>query len=345
MNFSVTERQSFRRCRRKAVLSSKNGQHLGPMFPPLNLSVGTIVHKAHQLWLERPSISMSDHALDASAWAIGQISINYTKQVGCPPSDTEMLVTHEAVDMALKMCENYAIKWGTPLPPEYKLLSAEQKIRVPVSGTEHPCPKCGGVGEYSYMHANVACFECIGSGSQVHYLEGRLDGLIQHSSGRIDVLEHKTYGSRPRTNDLQTNDQFLAYLWLVKQLGFNPSLDSCIAYDGMWRRDRVPRGRTFDDLFTRYTLTRTPAELEEFEHFLPLELNDMAALYAAPETAYINRPWQGCWDCSFFDGKNGEPGLCTAMSRNETGLVEHLTKTKFVTRTDDTEEELPETDE
>lgn len=327
MFFSVTERGSFRRCRRKAVLTSKNGQHLGPMFSPLSLNVGTIVHRAHQLWLERPDTSLIAHAMQASVEAQAQVRENYYRQVGTYPSDGEMLITHESVDMALTMCENYEIKYGTPLPPEYKLLAAEQKVRVPVLGTEHKCVECRGTGTYIVEGLELhTCPACDGSGTARHMLEGKLDGLIQHTSGRIDVLEHKTYGARPNRTVMQMNDQFIAYLWLVQQLGFNAHLDSCIAYDGLWRRDKVPRGRTFDDLFARYTLTRTPDELKEFARFLPLELNDMAHLYAHPETAYINRQWLGCNDCGVID-------LCVAMSRKEDTTA--LLTTKYTKRTDD----------
>jgi hypothetical protein len=298
--FTVTERGVFSRCRRQAVLTSKNGRHLGRLFPPLNLSVGTIVHRAHQLWLENPSRSMHDCAMDASVEASNGVRERYLKQVGAYPSDDEMGVTHESIDFALTMCENYALKYGTPLPPDYTLIKAEQKIRVPVPGTEYTPAQV--LREWIGVQGVAGCdvkTHCGGQGFAVHYFEGKVDGLIQHSSGRIDVLEHKTYGNRPKQEDLQSNDQFIAYLWLVGQLGFNPHLDSCVAYDGMWRRKAVPRGRTFDDLFARYTLTRSPAELEEFERFLPLELNDMAAQYARPDDAYINRQWQGCWDCAF----------------------------------------------
>jgi hypothetical protein len=343
MIFTVTERGVFRRCRRQAVLTSKNGKHLGRLFPPLNLSVGTIVHRAHQLWLENPSRSMHDCAMDASVEASNGVRERYLKQVGAYPSDDEMDVTHEAIDFALTMCENYALKYGTPLPPDYTLIKAEQKIRVPVPGTEHPCPKCLENGLLREGVADADCETCGGQGFAVHYLEGKVDGLIQHSSGRIDVLEHKTYGNRPKQEDLQSNDQFIAYLELVKQLGFNPHLDSCVAYDGMWRRKAVPRGRTFDDLFARYTLTRSPAELVEFERFLPLELNDMAAQYTRPDDAYINRQWQGCWDCAFADDiKTGRVGLCTAMSRGETDHVALILQTQFTERHDDTEAEVEE---
>jgi hypothetical protein len=339
MIFTVTERGVFRRCRRQAVLTSKNGRHLGRLFPPLNLSVGTIVHRAHQLWLENPHKTMYACAMDASIEASNGVRERYLKQVGAYPSDDEMGVTHESIDLALTMCENYALKYGTPLPPDYILIKAEQKIRVPVPGTEHPCAACGGEGKVRYVGGFTLneCKECLEDrpGRAIHYLEGRVDGLLQHSSGRIDVLEHKTYGNRPKQEDLQTNDQFIAYLCLVGQIGFNDHLDSCVAYDGMWRRKAVPRGRTFDDLFARYTLTRSPAELEEFERFLPLELNDMAAQYARPDDAYINRQWQGCWDCGVQD-------LCTAMSRSEQAQVDLLLQTKYTERHDDTEAEVEE---
>jgi hypothetical protein len=346
--FTVTERGVFRRCRRQAVLTSKNGRHLGRLFPPLNLSVGTIVHRAHQLWLESPSRPMRDCAMDASVEASNGVRERYLKQVGAYPSDDEMATTHESIDLALTMCDNYALKYGTPLPPDYTLIKAEQKIRVPVPGTEHTCPVCNGyvavrVWDTPTVAHDVSCSSCIPllSGCSVHYLEGKVDGLIQHSSGRVDVLENKTYGNRPKQEDLQTNDQFLAYGWLVRQLGFNPHLGSVVAYNGLWRRKAVPRGRTFDELFARYTLTRSPAELEEFERFLPLELNDMAAQYARPDDAYINRQWQGCWDCTFADDiKTGRIGLCTAMSRGETDHVALILQTQFTERHDDTEEEV-----
>jgi hypothetical protein len=358
MIFTVTERGVFRRCRRQAVLTSKNGRHLGRLFPPLNLSVGTIVHRAHQLWLENPHKSMHDCAMDASVEASNSVRERYLKQVGAYPSDDEMGVTHEAIDFALTMCENYALKYGTPLPPDYTLIKAEQKIRVPVEATRKSCTTCNGTGTFppgaelvvvlgQVKNYSNHCGDCDPNqwGTQIHYLEGKVDGLLQHSSGRIDVLERKTYGSRPKQEDLQTNDQFIAYLWLVGQLGFNSHLDSCVAYDGMWRRKAVPRGRTFDDMFARYTLTRSPAELEEFERFLPLELNDMAAQYARPDTAYINRPWDkpSCWDCPFADDiKTGRIGLCRAMSRGETDHVALLLQTQFTERHDDTEAEVEE---
>jgi hypothetical protein len=81
-----------------------------------------------------PHKTMHDCAMDASVEASNGVRERYLKQVGAYPSDDEMGVTHESIDLALTMCENYALKYGTPLPPDYTLIKAEQKIRVPVPG-------------------------------------------------------------------------------------------------------------------------------------------------------------------------------------------------------------------
>lgn len=303
MIFSVTERGAFKRCRRKAVLTSKNGRHLTKIKTPLALETGTIVHRALELWQTRfnpnaPTADIGDCVLEAGDEAITRITRSYTDAVGVAPSDVELEHVYDGMHFARVMCENYAIHWRTPLPEGYTLLQTEQKVRIPVPGTEHA-------------------------------LEGRLDALLQHKSGRIDVLERKTYGQRPKQEDLLAHDQTLAYLWMLKQLGVNTHLSSCVAYDGLWRRDAVPRGRKFEDLFYRFLITRPAAELEEFERFLPIELNHMAELYANPETAYINRDWRGCWDCGVRD-------ICDAMSRGEDH--EAVIQRGYTLRSDDTDE-------
>ncbi len=340
MNFAVTEDGSFERCPRQAWLTSKNGLHLQPMFSPVHLATGTLVHKAHQSWLEKPEVSLLDHAYAASVRAVDMIKARYKKRVGAEPKDAELESTHESIAFALAMCENYQIKWGTPLPDDYKFLSAEQKIEIPVPGTEHECELCVGRRELIDSEGNEReCPMCNGTGTALHNLEGKLDGLIQHKSGRIDILEHKTYGSRPNEWGLAHNAQFLRYVWMVAKLNLGTGMP-CIAYDGMWRRDKTPKGKTFNDLFLRITLQRTQHELDELEHFMPVILNKMYELYCDPEKyAYPNRPWNGCYDCS-MDGKDGKGALCTAISRGEDWSV--IKEAYYTERDDDTEEEVEE---
>jgi len=92
-------------------------------------------------------------------------------------------------------------------------------------------------------------------------------------------------------------------------------------YDGLWKRDHPPKGRSMDDLFLRALLFRPQVELEEFERHLKAEVLDMAN----DPAIYINRQWMGCWDCAF------EP-LCTAQSRGED--VEYIKRTMYTQRED-----------
>lgn len=333
MRFAVTERGTFRRCRRQAYLSSKNGLHLTSLMNPIYLNVGTLVHEGHQEWLLHPETSMREHVMNASHKWEGKVKENYAKRIGMPPTSGEMVSVYEAIGFAISMAENYELRWGSPLPEGYKIVAPEQKIQIPVEATRKKCPICVGYGELGRVsdlqYEKVVCTNCDGTGEEVHYLEGKLDGLLQHHSGRLDILEHKTYGNRPRKESLDHTDQFLAYMWMARKLGVGDV--GCTAYDGMWRRHEPPKGKTLEDLFSRYSLTRSQAEFDEFEKFLPLELEHMAELYRAPvQTAYPNRDWRGCWDCKL------EP-VCTSMSRGEN--YEMVIRNGYTQRTDDVEEE------
>lgn len=341
MLFSVTERQNAKRCPRMHRLSSKEGRHLGPIIPPVYLAVGSLIHKGSQLWLLDPSTSYEAHVMVAASQLIEKAEARYLKQVGCPISEEEKEPLWESLEFAKTMARNYQIRWGSPLPEGFTLIRPEQRAVVPVPGTEHECTEPQAAftqGMHCYYESLDVCKRCDGSGVEMHYLDGRFDGLIQDAAGRIHILEHKTYNARPSDESLAHNDQFLTYMWLALQLGIGDVAG--IAYDGLWRRIEVPRGRQFEDLFLRRTVLRTRAELRELQRMLPNELNFMAAQLRAPEDPWINRRWQGCFDCSFDDKSTrtgSRTGLCTAISRNEN--VEGVLNLYYTERDDDTEDD------
>lgn len=345
MNFSVTEQGSYKRCERQAVLTSKNGQHIGQIFPPLSLSLGSLMHRSHQLWViaEDPAAkTLQQHCLDASIEMIEHAKTRYKAQVGCLPSDSEMSSLYESVEFGVAMSELYQLRYGQPLPDDYILLAAEQKIEIPVKGTEHPCPDCNGEGfrDNNQHDEGVCSGECSTAGDDIepgtarHKLEGRLDGLTQHkTTGQVRILERKTYNSRPKEDQLKKNDQFLQYDWMVRQLGFNPDQGVATLYDGQWRRKEAPRGKTFEDLFARWVLVeRNQHERDEFEQKLPRRLNAMYELYSHEDAlghADTNRRWQGCYDCGVED-------LCYNITRGIS--IDSLMQSKYTSRSDDIEE-------
>jgi hypothetical protein len=342
--FSVTERQNAKRCPRLHRLSSKAGRHLGLIIPPVYLSTGSLIHKGSQLWLLDQSQSYESWVMVAASQLLEKVDARYLKQVGAPISEEEKQPLWDAIDFARVMARNYQTMWGSPLPEGFTLIRPEQRAIVPVPGTEHPCETCWGYSAERDWRTTL-CNECKGDPDYVayHYLDGRFDGLIQDAAGRIHILEHKTYNSRPSEEGLAHNDQFLTYMWLAIQLNIGDVAG--IAYDGLWRRTEVPKSRTFQDLFLRRTILRTRSELLELQRMLPNELNFMARQIAAPEDPWINRRWQGCYDCSFADKvtrSTSRTGLCTAISRNEN--VAGVLNLYYTERDDDIDEETEEED-
>lgn len=330
MIIAVTERGAFKRCQRQWNLTSKNGQHLTPVVVKPALNLGTLIHTAGDGWMLDPGGNFAEYVADAAVAMETSIKERYHKQVGAAISDAEMAPFYESVAMARQMAENYQTRWGSPLPDGFTLIQPEQKIQVPIPGSEHSCYPCEGTGgswEGSAYSPNSTCPACGGDGVDFHYLEARLDALIQSKvDGAMWVFERKTYGQRPNLDSLQFNDQFLAYLWVLTQL--KVAAVGGIAYDGLWKRAAVPRGRTFEDLFLRHTITRAPDELVEFEKLLLVEVQEMANV-AQRKVYTINRRWEGCYDC-------GVAPICASMSRGED--YEQVIRLGFVQRTDDVEE-------
>lgn len=294
MNFSVTERQSFKRCRRSWYWGSFNGVAITPIVPSAALDAGRVWHLGHERWVKEPDKHLDLHMVEAFNDTREEIVAAMDASTRDFDLDTVRDTWEERRELLEAMAMNYETKWGTSLPYWLEFIQPEQTVLVPVPGCEHS-------------------------------LEATLDGLARHKeSGLVYIIEHKTYNARPTEESLKRGDQYLAYLWVIKQLGYQAG---GVAYDGAWKRPSPPRGKVFDDLFLRDTLTRNEAEIEEFGMFLPAELNDMAAA-AQPEAAHLryhNHPWNGCYDCSF---KN----LCENTSRGHDDLVRSLLLTDYMPR-------------
>ena len=295
MIFGVTERGTYKRCRRQWYLTSLNHRSLTPIIPRQALQIGTVYHQAQADWITDPSTPLCEHFIKHANNEIERIKQNYLTNVGAPPSDEELEDSFSAMRMGHEMCINYEKHWKTPLPPDFTLVAPEQVIITPIPHSQHSLVQ--------HEHDCIPCktrHACDGQ----NYLEGTLDSLIRDDKGYLYILERKTYENRPKLQDLQHNDQFLAYMWITQQLRVGEVAG--IAYDGAWKRETPPRGKTLPDLFFREILRRPQVEVYEFERNLIRETNEMSTL--PPE--FINRRWEGCWDCSV------EP-LCTAISRDE----------------------------
>src|SRR5437870_1535130 len=316
MIISVTERGTFKRCRKRWDYSSRSRQGLTSLAPPYALSFGTLVHEIHETWLEHPEAEPESVVAIAAVETAKTIAQTYIERVGVAPDSRELASFEEQVSLALDMFTNYKERWGASLPEGYTLMHAEQTLVLPIPG-DYPCARANcGAYPYAYIHEIGGP---PGHDWEPHQLEATLDALMADSSGRLWILERKTYNSKPRIDALQMNDQFIAYLWALRQLNMGPV--GGILYDGMWKRYK--ERRNLEDLFFRVPLIRSPEEIDNFEVQLRDEVLDMAN----DPRIYRNARWEGCWDCQFT-------GPCMAEFRGEDVeyAMQRFTKRK---RTDD----------
>ena len=273
MIIRVSERGTFKRCRRRWDYSSPNRQNLTTASSPVYLTFGTLIHSTLEAWAGKPEANVEELYLFEARKQVDEMKTRYRQVVGTEPSEDEVGVLYDAIDMGRSMVSAYASRWGSSIPDEYNIVQLEQTFLIDVPGTPHQ-------------------------------LQGTLDGLLQNKkTGEIVILERKTYGSRPRLDSLDHNDQFLAYMWAVQQLTGQPC--GGILYDGLWKR-KLEGKRTLEDMTMRTLLKRSQAEIEEFGRLLVREVNDMAN----DPQIYLNRRWEGCYDCSFVK-------LCNAESKGE----------------------------
>lgn len=274
--FRVTEIMSFKRCKRQWWLTSSNGLRISRIVPSAAFSLGTAIHETFRAWLPHPEQEPVMLFMAAAEAEIAKVRRQYHARNRVGISDVELGPMLDQVKFGARMMDNYKGYWGSPLPDDCVLVAQpEQEVRVPIPGTPH-------------------------------FLQGHIDAIIKNKFGKLLPLDHKTYEKRVRLEVLHTNEQFIAYIWIMQQLDMGPV--GGLAYDGMWKRTDVPKGRVLDDLFWREKISPPDAVLAEYGRELAAVATEMAS------DPYIThaRTWNG----SCFYGCGVEQ-ICNAMSRDE----------------------------
>ena len=321
MYVSVTEVQTYKRCRRQWDYSSFNRQGLSPIMQPKPyLDLGTMVHKTLAYWIQKPTldgISLQEVFLTIASQHRATVVSNYTRATNTHPSEMDMEPLLDAITLGASMMRNYQQYYKEPLPPHLQFCSPEQEVLIPIPNTEHLHAECGAKG----------CTQC-NDGMTQHYLKARLDALAQDTMGNLYVVENKTYDKRPDINLLEVSDQFIGYVWCAQQLAKhmpnNPPVIG-IAYNGLWKRaapPQRPKKLELSDLFVRCIITPAQDEVDEYGRELTNTVMEMA------NTPYIykNRVWQGCWDCSYEQ-------LCRTQS--QAGDVDYVLRTQYTKRVEE----------
>lgn len=331
MRISVTERQLFKRCRRKWDLSSYNRQSLTPIVNSPALDLGTLVHLVLAQWSQDPSQDPSTLYAKGAADTMLRIVTQYRQNIGCDPSPLELKPTTDAILLGADMIRNYHLRWHTPIPAGFTLIENELTLIQDIPNAHY----CANIDECLCDECDHTGHPCTGYGCSFgasHQLEATFDGVMADANGMLYIIERKTFSRTPNLDELQKNDQFLAYIWaLSKQM---PNVVG-IAYDGLLKKTPTNTIK-LEDLFLRRNLLRSTTELMEFETFLAQEANEMAnpnlSLYKTVP------PVTGCmrWECSFMD-------VCAAISTGQPtdNLLRMFTKSTHKKHLDALASEIP----
>jgi hypothetical protein len=266
------------------------------------LELGSLVHKALAEWILNPSRRLDEIFAQFANERMDEINELCIARTGRSATDEDQASIIDTFQTGIFMMKSYQEYHKHPIPKNFEWAAAEQSVQVSVPGTEHRCPACSVVTKPLIN----GCKMCGDTLIVRHWITGTLDGLLRSSKGELFILEHKTFSRHPDIHSLNMNDQFTAYMWIVREL-FPDEVIGGIAYDGMWKKKSIPKGKKLSDLFLRLPIRKTNSELDEFGAMLADELNEMGR---KDLPIYTNRRWEGCGDCGF-------ERLCTAMSKGD----------------------------
>jgi len=285
---TVTELLTYKRCRLQWSFVYRD--KLAPRSEAPYFYTGRVVHKTLELWQD-PAQDIEVVFAGVVAEQLEDVKQRYRDNFGCEMSPVEVDEIMERSHMSYCMVRNYVKRWGTPLPKGFRMIQPEQTFLVAIPGVD-----------------NVL-------------LEGTLDALAEEiATGKLFVVEHKTYSARPQLHHLENAEQFVAYGWIISQ-AFPEREIGGVLYDGLWKREEPPKGRKFEDLFCRERILKKPGELMAFER----NLTAVAREIANDPAIYPTRIWQGCYDDKDFDR------LCEAMHRAPED-VDYIREEYYVTR-------------
>lgn len=301
-----TEHNMYVYCRWQWDAMSFSRQGLTPIVTKPYLDLGSLVHKADYDWIMNPDGHPADFFMAHATQHIVKMNEAYKEAIGAGLSPSELAVLDEVVRVGRGMMENYHAKYSAPLPPGWRLVSAEQTILVPIPDTRHNPVCANGAVFDTEGWAQTVC-ECTRCGHKDalscdaldcvcccwHEFEGTVDALLQDENGRLWIKETKTFDRHPNIEELPRTPQFAKYKWGVEQLGTQVM---GVAYNGLWSRAVVPSRSKFDDLFIREKLVISESLVEKVGQELAMCANEIAA----GPSIYKNRNFM-CRSCGVYE--------------------------------------------
>lgn len=330
MDISVSDMRKFNRCSRQWNLTSPNRQNLSRMVDVKEyFLLGSIYHGALDiLKTSVPGTRIQSAVRRSAEHEFNELREAYRKSVGTAMSkDEEAYFFNDIQERVTEMLIRYVDQYGVRLLPDnQRYIHSEVTLRAPIPGSKYE-----GTDDQPYLVAT-------------------LDGVIADTdTWDLWVTDHKTFSRVPSRRDLEFDDQFRAYVWLLRQVA-GVRVAGAI-YDGMSKKPptkpRVLKNGTMSlaKISTTervYTAALVEAGLDPADYADKLaeireaEASDENAFFHREEIEYNDasleeivvtlndvhdrmletvdgtpvRPYNGCVDCTVR-------ALCEAMTNDE----------------------------
>jgi len=193
---STTEREEFKRCRRKWDFASLSRQGLEPRKPAQPLWFGHGIHHGLELYYRE----QKNPAEEFKAWAKKQFELMESYPIKFPEAMERM---KESVSLGAAMLDSY-VAWATVQDAKdfAHVRHTEMEFQVPVRDFEgKPLRFTDGGGQVWEIH-----------------LVGRLDLVVEDWDGKYWIMDHKTSADKLNVEILLLNDQMTVYLWAAQQI-------------------------------------------------------------------------------------------------------------------------------
>lgn len=308
--FSTTETNYD--CEQRAYWSLHMGLGLERPKPSVNLSLGSLVHYTfadwgalYERWRRLQTTTVPPYTLPKYSEAIDWLPLEsepdpcaiferhfaafkadtyarYETFYGSEMDDSEWDDYEENVgEMGRALVANYVRRYGTPYPDGCTLLAPEQTIVLPV-------PK-------------------LRPRQRQLYIEGTLDQLLLDDNGMLLINDFKTFNSKPTDYELEGNDQFMTYHWLVQEEWGDRYQVAGVVYDGLWKRLGITnrmKSKEESDLQYRYYALYSQEKIANHAARLPYRLDRLAELLrrrvrSGPAALFARRGWATCPGCQF----------------------------------------------
>lgn len=281
MKFSVSEMMQYNRCRRAWDLQSQNRKGLVPVHgAPAPLWIGSMFHGIVDA--QARGVPLEQATKEYIVLKKTEYEDDYERAIGAKVSPEEVSRFYEIAGEAMELVESYFAHYGRehPMGEDFEYVVTEMTSEVPIPRTRN----------------HLIC---------------TMDGIARElSTGKLWVVEHKSYAQRPNLDKLTTDFQLAAYLWVAEMMFTDDEFEGVI-YDGVSKKPGAM------ERFTRH-LVRMPRQLLlQTEQTIVALSREMAN----PSTQiFPNFVWTGCFDCQVRD-------VCKSMSFGED--VEWLLKAQY----------------